>query len=212
MMRSSPSRAALVLAAVYDALNIVDTSIKVGDRELVLESGIYCDSSFDTCASGGLIAGGAIGQRVTTGRLGVVVEASSGGQFTSHRESILYDDAFAHRPSRGSFLVRRGSKHPNDGTRDLLVGVTVMVGDSLGLGRVKEGFAPFAGRRELHARPITVGLTAGADFVRPIKNRRTLVLPVRVIVNASATDALAPGRIDVQAGVGLRFGLNQRFT
>jgi hypothetical protein len=207
----APGRPAHI-AAVYDTLTVVDTSFQVAAiASWFSRSTTYCASSFDTCASGGLVPGGAIGLRVAAGRLGAVVELSSGGQFTSHRESVLYDDAFAHRSARGSFLVRRGTTHPNDGTTDLLVGVSVSVGSSQGLARVKEGFAPFAGRRPLEARPIGFGLTFGADIVRPIKNRRSLIVPVRVTFTPTSSDDLAPGRFDAQVGVGFRLGLGQRF-
>lgn len=199
------------LRALHDTLVVYETEIVAGASvKWISSNGAYCDS-FTNCTAGGFVPVGTGGLRLTAGRYGGMLELAFGGQVTASRESALYDDAFAFRGSRGSLLVRRGGREPAERSTDWLAGISLTVGDSKGLDRVKDAVAPFGGRHPLSQRAVDFGFTGGADYVRPLRNHRKLIVPIRVTISPFAPTDLWPGRLDAQIGVGFSFTVNQQF-
>jgi hypothetical protein len=198
------------IAAIYDSLQVRRTDIQAAALvRRTSRNGDYC-ASYDSCESGGQVPAGSIGVRIAMSRVGVVAEVEIGGQFTSHRESDAYDDAFAHRRSRGSLLLRYVGIRPTERSYDLLAGATLTVADTRGVSRLKHGFAPLAGRHPIAERSTTLGFTAGISAVFPITHAVSVILPVRVTFTPSTPLATWPGRLDAQGGIGLSFGAAQR--
>jgi hypothetical protein len=181
-----------------------------GITRLIRPSSRYCEG-YDPCAVTERIVGGSGALRLTRSRLGVLLEASSGQQFVSQRGSRLEDEIFAQRSSRGSLLFRVGKIRPSSWSIDLLAGPSIVVNDTSGTTRVKEAIAPRGGVHPFSEREVKVTTTGGVNLVAPLSRALSVYVPLRVTwlpASASATDR-RPDRLDLQAGVGFSFRLQQ---
>ena len=209
--RHAASRQAHV-TAMYDAARVTWTDLQ--GHAIYQWHSInheFC-TSFETCESGATLIGGGGGIRVGGRRFGAIAEMSIGEQFLSLRRGPTRDELFAHRQTRGSLLFSLGGTRLRRPSFNLLAGVSVTIGDSDGVTIIRGAFAPFAGRRPLSQRALSVGPTVGADLVLPTGNRFSLVVPLRVTMIAKPPQEMWPGRIDAQGGVGLRFNMHRRVT
>ena len=176
---------------------------------IISRNSSYC-VSFATCSSGAVVPAGTVGISVANRHLGGVAEIRLGGQSLSSRTSPMYDDEFARRDTVLSFLLRYSSSPKGGVSFSILAGPSIIVGDVRGQNDVKEGFAPFAGRHAIAVSDANMGVTAGADLVLSVGGGVSILVPVRLTTVPGEQTATFPGRLDVHAGIGLRFNVFRR--
>jgi hypothetical protein len=198
------------MAAIFDSLRATRTELQgAAFVRWMSTDGHYC-AGYDTCPGPGHITGGSAGLRVTSARLGAVLELSWADQSYIRRDGEFDGEALAQRSSRASFLFRYGAARPSARSMDLVLGPTVVLTDTEGVTHVKEAVAPIGGRHPFSARYWTVAVTAGATFVAPVTRAMSVIVPVRVTTYLTPPNPNGLGGVDVQAGLGLAFRVTQR--
>ena len=198
------------VGAIYDALTLTRADIQgTGIVRWLTRNPGYCES-FDGCDSGGRVSGGSGAIAITRSRLGAVVELSFVGQSFAQRQSQRLDDAFAQRIARGSLLFRFGPRRRTEPAVDLLAGVTLLFADTRGVTRVKGALAPTGGRHPFAVQTRATGLIGGVDLSLPVTRTFGLVVPLRVTRVLTLPLTTWPGKLDVQAGIGMSVRVMQR--
>ena len=200
----------VTIEAIFRSLRVTRTELQAaGLARWMQPNPLYCEA-YDTCVSGGEIAGASGGLRLAMSRTGFIIEAAIDDQFAAERQGFFDDEAYAQRLSRGSLLFRYGSNRPTSRSIELLAGPTVLLADTRGLTRVKQAVAPIGGRHPIAERKIAVAATAGANFVLPLASAISVVVPIRATVVPNELTVRWPGRVDVSGGLGLSVRLTQR--
>ncbi len=168
----------------------------------------YCNG-YDSCTSGGALAGGSVAATVAVGRkFGAQLELASSDQFWATRTRPHYQEEVVFRPSRASVLFRYS---PLKGALSyaLLAGVSRSFGDVAGLDRVDGRLIPAGGRHDISRHADRIAYTAGIDLSQRIGALR-LVFPLRVTYASGELPPYWPSSYDAQAGVGLAIPLMRR--
>jgi glyoxylase-like metal-dependent hydrolase (beta-lactamase superfamily II) len=194
----------------------------------------YCSEAYTACGWTSRMSAGTGGVVASFDWLTVAAEITVAEQTLASRTSALYDDAFAHRESGWSILGGYRSRRHGRMSYVALGGVSMMTVDVQGLYRIKETLASFGGRGPINAHGSRKAVVAGGDAVWLIANRLALTVPVRISFamgnqplagaapfavsrffgpfgpTAATPPVFWPGRMSVQAGVGLRVPLFRR--
>ena len=199
--RSHASLRAAQVESIYRTLRAVTTSFEGAlTMGWMSPSASYCET-FESCASSAFAPATRIGLNVAGGRIGARLELTLLGQGQFHRESALYDDVINHRSTIASALIVY---------RGFAAGPSLIVGDSKGLDRVKEGFAPFAGRHVIQERNRMFGVTIGTDVALNVGRRVRFAIPLRVTYKPRPDGGLHPGPFELHAGIRVAIPAAQR--
>jgi hypothetical protein len=185
--------------------------------------GRYC-SAYPECAQELLVPGATAGIRVLIRRFTALGELSLERQAAWSRTSLLRDDTWVHRETTASLLVGLSSAPARRLSYGIVGGLSFIRTDSDGVTWKKYVLlAPRENNRvSRHTYSSSWGATAGVDIDMPIGSVFSLVAPLRFLYlvgepsgsslvadeNAfvvDTTEELRPGRLSVQAGIGLRF-------
>jgi hypothetical protein len=170
-----------------------------------IRDGGYCDGA-DTCSMGGMVP-------ALTGSLSLgAARWAAVGEFSNSRESFtgftsrFVDEDFALVETRASLMMRHNRPAGAMSLR-VLGGLSYTVGNRSGVRRIKEGLAPFAGRRPFHSETRRWGYTGGIDLV--FGQRIGIVLPLRFNYARRDSSGTFPHRMDAQAGVAITLRLRR---
>jgi hypothetical protein len=197
------------IATVYRTVRLVNVEISaaaVGSFAPKTES--FCEG-FTTCGENRPVALASIGLSVSGTRMGLSAEFTAGDQSWNVRTSPFYDEEFAARQSRGTFLFRYHPA-PRRFPAALVGGMSVSKTSVKGMSQQKESFARAGGRRPFGDDISSTGITAGVDMTPRLTGRIDLVIPVRFTHMFGDVNSVLPSRTDIQAGIGLRYGFVRR--
>ena len=195
------------IADIHRALRIARVELfGTGGLTAFTRNTSYC-ATFDTCEWPAITRGTMVGASASLHRYTIAAEILFSDQVIASRTSFLYDDAFAHRQTSWSLLVGYGPARRGLLSFRVLAGPTMTRGDTRGLARVKEAFAPAAGRRPIVVSESRSGFTVGADLALSVTPRLAVVAPLRLTRAGSYRDSQTwPGTLSFNASVGLRVG------
>ena len=196
------------IVAIFDSLRVTRVEVQgTGFARWMSPDKNYC-AGYEACLSGGRIAGGGGGLRVTWSSIGIVLETAFDDQFLTTREGFFDDQVYQQRNARGSILFRLGKTRPSSVSIDLLAGATLIVADTEGIERIKQAVAPFGGRHAINERTRTWGATVGMDLVLPVSRAISVFLPIRA-TGVPRRPEHSAGPVDVSGGIGLSIRLSQ---
>jgi hypothetical protein len=155
------------------------------------------------------VGGVTVGVRTTGWRIGFIAEAMFGVQQRESARATAWSlEHMVHRDTRGSLLASFGSRS-RGASISVVGGMSMTVTDTRGQAVMRGVVAPAGGaRRPFSSRVNQLGVTVGADIVRPIGRRFALTVPVRATQNMKSTGDVGVESRDVQAGVGLSLRLS----
>ena len=232
--RGTPAHASRVvhIAEAYRQLRSRSVEVYGGPTYVSIRpTHTYCAEAYDACGWSSSVAAGTGGIVASFDWLTVAAEITVAEQTLASRTSLLYDDAFAHRESGWSILAGYRSRRHGRLSFAALGGLSRMTVDVRGLYRLKETLAPYGGRAPVNAHGSRTALVGGGDAVWSLANRLALTVPIRITwamdtQSVASTEpfgsprffspvpaappAFWPGRLSVQAGLGLRVPLLRR--
>ena len=208
--RRVDARRNAVIGGVFDSARVSRIEIQAAAFARAMQpNGAYCEG-YDPCSVTERIIGGSGALRMTKSSIGLVLEAAFAEQYVSGRESLLEDEAFTQRSSRGSLLLRVGRTRPSSFSVELLGGPTLVFYDTVGVTRVKQAVVPRGGRHPFTERQTNLAGTVGINVVAPFSRAVSLYLPLRATwLSAESSGERRPDRLDVQVGVGFGIRLKQ---
>jgi hypothetical protein len=188
---------------VYSNVTVIRGDITLGGLgHFDIAQGSSC-GTFASCSTGGMVFASAGSLGIGVGRWAGVFEMSVTDEAFSSYSSQFLDEDFAVVQTRASVMARHSWPAGAFAFR-LLGGMSRTIGDLRGINRVKQGFAPFAGRHPIASHDERWGYTGGIDLV--LGRNFGLVIPLRFTV-ASETSETFRHHFDAQAGVTLTMRL-----
>ena len=170
----------------------------------VASSAGYCLGA-DVCASGGSVPGGSVAMRFGLGRrLRLGLELTSSSQISASRTEPGYNEDYAFRATRATFLVGYGSPRRRI-SYTVLGGGSWTVGDTSGSQHFDGRLLPGGGRHAFEARTAMIGITGGVDVDYPLGSRITLRFPFRMTRLVGNPAWTWPQELDFQIGAGLSY-------
>jgi glyoxylase-like metal-dependent hydrolase (beta-lactamase superfamily II) len=189
---------------LYRHLSLIRVEATVGGLgHYAIRDRSYCQG-FTTCSTGGMVPAATGSVSVGAGRWAAVGELAVTNESFTSNNSRFVDEEFALVETRTSFMMRY-TRVSGGASLRFLGGMSHTIGDREGIRRIKEGVAPFAGRRPLASHDARWGYTGGIDLA--FGRKIGIVLPMRFNYARQDSSGTFPNRMDAQVGVALTMRL-----